>query len=142
MNIVNTNKGMESLNRLFKYNYITHICRQILLLNCCHDCNFLFVRSYQTYSTYNSISANLRLSGSYQKYIAIVPDYLQKRPPSFVKQCLKNKFAAEEIQENDITCLNHHQRKFQVKSSRNKKQETKLPGPIFSSELHILHTIL
>ena len=51
----------------------------------------------------------------------MVPDYLHNRPPKFVKHCLKSKFAAQEIQENDITCLNHKEGKFHVKSSRNKK---------------------
>lgn len=77
-------------------------------------CSFL-PDSYQTY-----LSANLRLSGSYQKYNAIVPDYLQNRPPNVVKHCLKNKFAAQEIQEKNITCLNDQEWEFLVKSSNKK----------------------
>ena len=116
LNIVNTNNGVESMNRLFKYDYLPRsIDKSLYGIVVMIVCSFL-PDSYQTY-----LSANLRLSGSYRKYNAIVPDYLQNRPPNFVKHCLKSKFTAQEIQENDITCLNDHQGKFLVKSSGNKK---------------------
>lgn len=116
LNIVNTNNGVESMNRLFKYDYLPRsIDKSLYGIVVMIVCSFL-PDSYQTY-----LSANLRLSGSYRKYNVIVPDYLQNRPPNFVKHCLKNKFAAQEIQEKDITCLNDQQGKFLVKSS-NKKQ--------------------
>ena len=90
------------------------ICKSLYSIVVMIVCSFL-PDSYQTY-----LSANLRLSGSYRKYNPIVPDYLQNRPPNFVKHCLKNKFAAMEIQEKDITCLNDQQGKFLVKSSNKK----------------------
>ncbi|XP_028417363.1 uncharacterized protein LOC114541761, partial [Dendronephthya gigantea] len=115
LNIVNTNNGVESMNRLFKYDYLPRsIDKSLYGIVVMIVCSFL-PDSYQT-----NLSANLRLSGSYRKYNAIVHDYLQNRPPNFVKHCLKNKFAAQEIQEKDITCLNDQQGKFLVKSSNKK----------------------
>ena len=103
------------MNKLFKHEYLPRsIDKSLYSIVVMIVCSFL-PDSYQTY-----LSANLRLSGSYQKYNPIVPDYLQNRPPNFVKHCLKNKFAAQEIQEKDITCLNDQQGKFLVKSSNKK----------------------
>ena len=114
LNIVNTNNGVESMNKLFKHEYLPRsIDKSLYGIVVMIVCSFM-PDSYQTY-----LSANLRLSGSYRKYNPIVPDYLQNRPPNFVKHCLKNKFAAQEIQEKDITCLNDQQG-FLVKSSNKK----------------------
>ena len=87
LNIVNTNNGVESLNRLFKYTYFPlSIDKSVYGIVVMIVSSFL-PDSYQSY-----LSANLRLSSSYRKYDRIVHNYLQNRPPHFVKQCLKNKF--------------------------------------------------
>ena len=84
LNIVNTNNGVESMNRLLKYDYLPRsIDKSLYGILVMIVCSFL-PDSYQT-----CLSANLRLSGSYRKYNAIVLDYLQNHPPNFVKHCLK-----------------------------------------------------
>ncbi|CAB3977252.1 Hypothetical predicted protein [Paramuricea clavata] len=55
----------------------------------------------------------------------MVPDYLKDWPPNFVKHCLTT---VEKVEEKDITCSNHEQGRFLVKSLRVKNwQFTNLP---------------
>ena len=72
LNIVNTNNGVESLNRLFKYDYLSRSIDKSL-----YGIVVLIVTSFlpETYQAYRS--ANLRLSGSYSKYNRMVPEYLK-----------------------------------------------------------------
>ncbi|XP_028414338.1 uncharacterized protein LOC114537497 [Dendronephthya gigantea] len=115
LNIVNTNNGVESLNRLFKYDYLPRSIDKSL-----YGIVVLIVTSFlpETYQAYRS--ANLRLSGSYRKYNTMVPEYLENRPTNFVKHCLKTKMAAQEFCEDDITCVNHEKGEFVVKSATSK----------------------
>ena len=106
---------MESLNRLFKYDYLPRSIHKSL-----YGVIVLIVTSFlpETYQAYRS--ANLRLSDSYRQYNSMVPEYLKNRPPNFIKHCLKKKFAGQEFCKDDIQCVNHDKGEFVVRSATSK----------------------
>ena len=110
--IVNTNNGVEAQNRLFKYNYLPYSIDKSV-----YGIATMLVETFipESYKTYQNM--NMKLSGQYRSYNAMVPKYLHNRPPLFIKHCLKSQFSAEEYRDKDIVCQDIQQGVFRVRSS-------------------------
>ena len=107
VNIVNTNNGVESPNRHFKYDYLLRAIHKsvygvvvMLIESCLPD-------SYQHY-----IHTNFKQSSSYRTYNENIPKYLDNRPSHFIKHCTKSAFSVGEFQEADVECIDNTKGRF------------------------------
>ena len=109
LNIVNTNNGVEALNKHFDKSVFGIA---VLLVE-------LFIPdAYQHY-----IDTNLKQSSLYRKFNDATPSYLHNRPAHFIRHCMRSRFNAGEFQESDVHCLNIGKGEFRVRSSAGMKVE-------------------
>lgn len=106
---VNTNNGLESQNKLLKYSYLSNVAEKSLTTIVTTLVEDFFPEQHKKY-----IRMNVRMSGDFQSYREDIPQYLQGRPSSLVKHCLKRITSAEDISATKITCIGNL--KFSVKS--------------------------
>lgn len=114
VNIMNTNKGIEAQNKVFKYSYLWSSLGKSVFGIAVMIAESFVPDSYQHY-----LDTNLQVSSSYRQYNRNLPNYLHNRLIHFVKHCLKANFVASEFKECDVTCVSFEKGKFLVRSSCN-----------------------
>ena len=83
---VNTNNGVEALNKALKYSFLPHqaIAKSLSGLTCITILVEAFLRdSYQ-----KDLFLNYKQSSSYRSYKDVVPEYLHGQPQSSILHCL------------------------------------------------------
>ena len=108
---VNTNNGVESLNKVLKHNYLKYFCdRTVTGLTTMLNTIFLPER-YQKY-----VKTNYKMASDLTSYNSNVPSYLYDRPHDFVKHVLIKMSVARTIEKNQIRCLDIMRGLFRFKS--------------------------
>jgi hypothetical protein len=88
VNIVNTNNGVESQNKHFKYDYLPRAIDKSV-----YGVTVMLVESFLP-DSYQYIDTNFKQSSAYRRYNDSVPHYLCDCPIHFIKHCTKSMFAA------------------------------------------------
>ena len=136
-NIADTNNGVEAQNRLFKYEYLPRALDKSVYGIAIMLVEKFIPEAHQTY-----LQANALLSSGYRRYNRMVPQYLHNRPPHFIKQCLKAKFSAGDLNDKDVICTNLKKGVFSVRSSTDntKFHTVNFEGPSCTCEIwHKFH---
>ena len=112
---VNTNNGVEALNKVLKHNYLKFYCdRSVTGLISMLIKTFLPDR-YKLY-----IKVNHRMTDQYSKYTEFTPEHLKDRPLKFIKHMESGETKGRIIPKSDITAFSSN--KFSVKSQLDSKE--------------------
>ena len=95
---VDTNNGVEALNKVLKYGYLPK--KNSLTLS---GIATLLVKNYLLDMYQKYIFQNYKLSGEYRAYSPSVPSYLHGRPHSVITHCLHRKAKANKYTTEDVT---------------------------------------
>ena len=112
---VNTNNGVESQNKLLKYNYLPR--KKSMTLSAIV---ILIVESFlpETYQKY--LFENYKQSSQYRSYKAFVPEYLHGRPRSTILHCLDRRSKSLKYTSDDVHVVSEEEGIFAVKGSSGK----------------------
>ncbi len=113
VNIVNTNNGVESQNKHFKYDYLPRAIDKSV-----YGVTVMLVESFLPDSYQHYMDSNFKQSSAYRRYNESVPYYLRNCPSHFIKHCMKSSFAAREFRDKDVECINNNDGKFCVRLIR------------------------
>ena len=118
VNIVNTNNGVESQNKHFKYDYLPRAIDKSV-----YGVTVMLIESFLPDSYQHYIDTNFKQSSVYRRYNDGIPSYLRDRPRHFIKHCTKSSFAAGEFRDTDVECIDNSKRQFCVRSATDKKKK-------------------
>lgn len=118
VNIVNTNNGVESQNKHFKYDYLPRAIDKSV-----YGVAIMLIESFLPDSYQHYVDTNFKQSSAYRRYNNSIPRYLHNRPSHFIKHCTKSAFAAGEFREGDVECIDNTKGHFCVGSSSDKKKK-------------------
>ena len=114
---VNTDNGIEALNRAFKYTFLprqrkdTHLSSVVSIL-----IDHFLPENYHKY-----LFLNYKQLGAYRSYKDFVPDFLHGRPKATILHCLDRKANSAKYILDDITIPHAGEGIFIVKGSGDKK---------------------
>ena len=112
-----TNNGAEALNRLLKYAYLPKQ-RHMTLSHIISNITNQFIPALH----YKYVFRNFKQSDIYRSYNpTVVPTYLQGRPKQTILHCLHRQASSNKFSQSDITQMNPHCGKFEVKSNKGKQ---------------------
>ena len=124
VNIVNTNNGVESQNRHFKYDYLPRA-----IDNSVYGVVVMLVESLLPDSYQHYIDTNFKQSSSYRRYNDSIPCYLCDHPSHFIKHCTKSAFAAGEFTEKAVECIDIKKANFVFEVQLTNRRNIKLILP-------------
>ena len=95
--MVTTTNGVESLNKLLKYNFLPHSPDKTL-----SSLVKVLIEHYYPSAISQYYGKNVKFSGINRTFNANIPQFMHGRPTSFIKQCYKA-YKAAELDVNDCT---------------------------------------
>ena len=110
---VNTNNGVEALNRVLKYSFLPRRKKATSLSG--------LVEAYLPESYQKYLFLNYKQSSSYRSYKEFVPDYLHGRPRATILQCLDRKANSSKYTASDVEVIDSDKGLFTVNGSGDKK---------------------
>jgi len=97
---VDTNNGVEALNKVLKYGYLPK--KNSLTLS---GIATLLVKNYLPDMYHKYIFQNYKLAGEYRAYSSSVPSYLHGRPHAVIVHCLNRKAKGNKYTPDDVTTV-------------------------------------
>lgn len=114
---VNTNNGVEALNRVLKYSFLPRRKKATSLSGLIT----VLVEAYLPESYQKYLFLNYKQSSSYRSYKEFVPDYLHGRPRATILHCLDRKANSSKYTASDVEVIDSDKGLFTVNGSGDKK---------------------
>ena len=114
---VDTNNGVESQNKMLKYNFLPRNTRLTLTLS---RLVTVLNESFLPDMYHKQMFLNHQMLPTYRAYNSFVPQYLHGRPRQVIIHCLERKSNCQKYNEEDITIQDATNGVFTVKGSSGK----------------------
>ena len=112
---VNTNNGVEAINKILKHNYLKFYCDRSATGLITMLINTFLPDRYKAY-----VKINHKMTNQYSKYTEHTPGYLRDRPMKFIKHMEAGNSKGRAIPQSDIAFISPS--KYTVKSQLDSKQ--------------------
>ena len=114
---VNTNNGVEALNRVLKYSFLPRQKKAISLSGLIT----ILVEAFLPESYHKYLFLNYKQSSSYRSYKDFVPEYLHGRPRTTILHCLDRKANSSKYMASEVEVIDSDKGIFTVNGSGDNK---------------------